>query len=856
MVTKCSGGMKMYEPIAIIGMGCAYPPNAFDPEKFFENMMKQKEGVREVGDSVWKVENYFDKDKKQEDKTYCKYSAYLDTLPDVTNLLNDFQLEEKEFANLNHTQKLVVYTILQSLQMANYHLKEFDMAGLFIGNMLGDMDVPNYFLKSRGKEYIKSVEKIFGKQGEKISLSEAEKEAFFEQLQMQFDSSEKENIYPSTLVDDVAGFLGINGVKMVIDSACSASILAIDEAIKQIHSCEINCAIVTGVLGNMGVSGNVAFSKIGGLSDKEARPLDKGAKGLIPGEGAGTLLLKRLTDAVRDNDQILSVIRGTGTSSDGKGQSIYAPSSEGQYRAMKKSLDRAEIGMESIDHIELHATGTAVGDQVEMRAILKLCSELDDPIRLTIGSIKSQIGHSFSAAGMANIIKVIQAMKKEKIPAVMHYEELPSEIARNNPPFFVNKEPIEWEKSPENPRRALVNAFGFGGINANILLEEYDATYHSQLMTKFTSRRNKEENHYAIVGVGAITDYNQNFLNWNSHSTKKRPFEFPISQFKIPPKVLNKIDKSQQAVLLAANEALNGVAEFDSERTGIFVGSTLGLKKAYESDLRIRSVVYSQLLRKILAKYQIPDHSFKEILEDFKRPFETIREDSLPGFMDNIIAGRISNLLDIRGPNVVFDAGRDSFYAALLQGLLALDRGECDQILVGGANYNDMPEFIELFKRYSGDERETRNGASFFLIKREQDVMKDEFVFAKIGKPTLTHGLKEKSTVENDYSYLGAQGSFDLLEGILKRSDTCLRISNSKKEKGFELGICPSEYVFQKKNKFHTLFIHATDINELLYKLEQKREDGDRANLAVVYHDSEDLKGKMELIKKMSEKEK
>ncbi len=270
---------------------------------------------------------------------------------------------------------------------------------------MGDEAFSDYSINLRAQEFYH----YLNNDPEYLRLADDTKEEirhkFFKVVDEKFKKLDKENyesILHSALGKAVCNFLGVKGSAIIVDSACSAGVLVIDEAIKHLQNNKLKTCITSAVLGNMNVTGNVAFAKIGGISPSHSSPLDHKANGLIPGEGAGTIILKSLENAIKDGDRIYAVIRGVGSASDGKGKSIYAPSSLGQVTAMRKSLLRAGLNPGEIEYIETHATATPVGDKVELNTLKMLYENEDLPKQsVALGSIKSQIGHSFSVAGMA-----------------------------------------------------------------------------------------------------------------------------------------------------------------------------------------------------------------------------------------------------------------------------------------------------------------------------------------------------------------------------------------------------------------------------------------------------------------------
>lgn len=847
----------MYEPIAIVGCGCLYPPDSFSLDKFFENVINGTEGIREIDKSFWEPEKYYDLDSKVADKTYCKQSGYLDSFGVPTELLSEINISKEVYNSFNRTQKMVLNTILQALSSASYSLEDIKNSGLFIGNMLGDPVTADYILYKQGGKYQRIADKKLSNKSLTKELN-TWSDQFRRKLNQKFNNSNElsKTAFPSALASEIADALNLNQISMVVDGACSGGLIVIDEAIKCIHQNKIDLCIVTGVLGNMGVSGNVAFSKIGGLSDKPSIPLDEMAGGLTPGEGAGSIIIKKLKNALNDGDTIYGVIRGSGVASDGGGQSIYAPSTRGQHAAMRKSLDRANMTMRDIDYVEMHATGTPVGDKVEVRSILQLCEEDAIQIPVGIGSIKSQIGHSFSGAGMANLFKVLLAMKEKILPPTHKFNSLPHELGDVSHFVYVNSKVKEWETRSDNPRRALVNAFGFGGINANILLEEFKREYHHELIDSYKNniQNLQVSRKYAVISYG--------YLDEDSITDD---FVFPFIKFKIPPLILNKLDEAQQMGLLAVSNALERTEiTMPKEKTGIFVGSIFGLKNAYFSDLRIRSVEYTTILKEILGD-TLSDKEYQDLEEEFKSKFETIEEDTLPGYMDNIVAGRIANHYDTQGINATYDMDVGSFVAALHQGLMSLNNSDNDLIIVGGVNCNDMDEFNQIYREAGSNSSTVKKGACVFIVKREEDVQPNDKVYAYITEPKFNKtSVKKNQNKEMDY--MGATEAFVLLENIIKSNEhkkSIKHLSSTLSGRSFTYHIIPEccKDSFVEQDKYFTFYTEDTNLPVLIQSLEKiyskkelpQRDSMEESQVAIVFRDYEELADQINFLKKINQ---
>ncbi|MGE0536997.1 MAG: beta-ketoacyl synthase N-terminal-like domain-containing protein [Pirellulales bacterium] len=270
-----------------------------------------------------------------------------------------------------------------------------------------------------------------------------------------------------------ANRLNLRGAAYAVDAACASSLLAVEQAVWRLRTGQSDLAVASGLFLSMTPSFLYVFTRLGALSPtRTIRPMDRRADGLLVGEGGGAVVLKRLEDALRDGDEVYAVIKGVGSASDGKDVDVLAPASGGQIRCLENAYRDADVDRDSISLLELHGTGTIVGDQVEIETVKSFYGRSDrPPTARAMGTVKSMIGHTMPAAGMAAFIKGALALSNKIIPPSLHCEQPREELA--DCPFYVVTQTRPWIHNPAlGPRRAGVNAFGFGGINAHVILEE------------------------------------------------------------------------------------------------------------------------------------------------------------------------------------------------------------------------------------------------------------------------------------------------------------------------------------------------------------------------------------------------
>ncbi|MBE0478692.1 SDR family NAD(P)-dependent oxidoreductase, partial [Candidatus Aerophobetes bacterium] len=280
----------------------------------------------------------------------------------------------------------------------------------------------------------------------------------------------------------VANRLNLGGSNFTVDAACASSLAGLEVGIKQLQAGDCDVALVGAVDGTTHAFAYLAFSKTYALSPRgHARPFDDSADGTVISEGAAVLILKRLDDAKRDGDDIYAVIKGIGSSSDGRNRSLVAPHPGGEISALKRAYQDANIDPVSVELIEAHGTGTAIGDKVEIDSLCQVFQNANSfSQRCAIGSAKSMIGHCKAAAGMAGLIKTALALKHKVLPPTIGVDKPNSLVDFKKTPFYINTQSRAWFKNRSAyPRRAGVSAFGFGGTNFHVILQEYTHDFGS-----------------------------------------------------------------------------------------------------------------------------------------------------------------------------------------------------------------------------------------------------------------------------------------------------------------------------------------------------------------------------------------
>ena len=461
-------------PLAIVGIGCLFP-GASDPQTYWTNIRDGVDAITEVPPTHWNPDDYFNADKHAPDMTYARRGGFINPV-DFDPLL--YGLSPKNIEATDTTQLLGMVVARQALLDAGYATgrdsndgKPFDRnrTSVILG-VTGTLELVIPLGARLGHP-------IWRKALADAGVDQTVAEEVVERISAGYVPWQ-ENSFPGLLGNVAAGRIAnrfdLGGTNCVVDAACASSLSAIHLAALELYSGRSDMAITGGFDTFNDIFMYMCFSKTPALSPTgNSKPFDSNGDGTILGEGLGAIVLKRLADAERDGDNIYAVLRGIGSSSDGRGNAIYAPSANGQTRALKNAYREAGVSPATIELVEAHGTGTRVGDAVEAEALSSVYREAQaEGSWCAIGSVKSMIGHTKAAAGVAGLIKVAMALKHKVLPPTIKVAQ-PLEILNpGTAPVYVNTLKRPWIGSPAHPRRGAISAFGFGGSNFHCVLEE------------------------------------------------------------------------------------------------------------------------------------------------------------------------------------------------------------------------------------------------------------------------------------------------------------------------------------------------------------------------------------------------
>ncbi len=471
-------------PIAIIGMSAVFPESK-NMQEYWDNIVGEVDCIINVPPSRWNIEDYYDPDPLKEDKTYCKRGGFI---PDIDFDPMEFGLPPNILEVTDVHQLLSLVLAKEVLRDGGYREASEELrqnTGVILG--VGGGQKAMIPLVSRLQYPV--WERVLKNSG----ISDSDTEKIVAKIKKAYVGWE-ENSFPGALGNVIAGRianrLNLGGTNSVVDAACASSLSGIRMAMSELLDYRADMMITGGVDTDNSPYMYLCFSKTQAFTKNErSKPFNADSDGMIMGEGIGMLLLKRLEDAERDNDRIYAVIKGLGSSSDGRFKSIYAPRPEGQRLALERAYKDANIDPSTIELLEAHGTGTTAGDLAEVSALKDYFGQHDQKKQhIAMGSVKSQIGHTKNAAGAAGIVKVGLALYHKILPASINITEPNKELDLENSPFYLNTKVRPWiHNTTKYPRRAGLSAFGFGGTNFHFILEEYQSTPPQHYRLHFVS---------------------------------------------------------------------------------------------------------------------------------------------------------------------------------------------------------------------------------------------------------------------------------------------------------------------------------------------------------------------------------
>jgi len=718
--------MDLDRTIAIVGMGCAFP-KAHSPEAFWELIREGRDTVEPAPAERWGVppQSLFEAGDPRPDKVYALNGCFVDQAALALDY-DALEVEADDIESLDPLFKIGLYAAQQAWRDANTENVDPSRVSVLIGNIVLPSDKTSEMCRQ-------SVGRAF----ETEVLGEA----------LPFQAPDARNRFAAGLPAGlIAKALGFGGGCVTLDAACASSLYAIQRAAETLREGRADAVISGGLSRPDCLYTQMGFSQLRALSGKGfSTPFDVTADGLIVGEGAGLFVMKRLGDALAHGDTIYGVLAGSGLSNDRDG-SLLAPATEGQLRAMRQAYAEAGWQPDQVSMIECHATGTPLGDRVELESLKTLWTDAGEARQAVIGSVKSNIGHLLTAAGSASLMKVLLAMKHETLPPTARFEKAPEDIALEASPFRVLRTAEPWPAG--SARCAAVSAFGFGGINAHLLIAQWldESTVPAAAPPKV------DRVDIAVVGIashfGAFTgqaELTKALLGLEITPPEAEPLphlgmddpemtrlegfpieglDVPLGAFRIPPNEQKEMLPQQILMLDLASKAIADASldRDDLGESGVFLGIGLDPNTA---NFQLRWFLEQNAERWWQARHpgtsQPPPADWLAALKASLGP--ALNANRVIGNLGGMVASRVAREFRIGGPSYTLSSEETSGLAAVEAAFRALREGRIRLALAGAVDFACDARNAVHWQRETG--MPTCDGGAVLVLKRLDEARRD-----------------------------------------------------------------------------------------------------------------------------------
>lgn len=802
------------QKIAIISTSALFPGSS-TPEEFWQNLIQEKDltGHATTADFGENPESFFQAEKGTEDRCYSLRGGYIrDFQFDPTG----FELPASFLAKQDKLYQWSLYAAKEALRAGGY--LDDKEARAKCGLILGNLSFPTGSShKLISEMYVDTMQSNLRELLDDPTLD----------IQTHKQANPENGVLDYTPSEMVSEALGLQDSHYALDAACATSLYAIKLACDELVTGKSDMMLAGAVSASDQLFIHMGFSIFHAYAPRGKKfvPFDRESAGLVSSEGAGMVLLKRLEDAERDGDDILGVIGGIGLSNDGRGKFLLSPNPKGQQLAFERAYEQGNISPKNTSYLECHATGTPLGDVTELNSVADFFAQHDT--KPLLGSVKSNMGHLLTAAGMTGLLKVLMAMQKGTIPPNINLSEplLPDTHWKDGAKLITKQ--TAWT---ETDKQGGINSFGFGGTNAHMVVQNY-----LKNQTQSTSTfKPVELQPMAVVGMEAyfgdcrglddfyatIYDGKQHFRELPSRRWKgiennsdllkrygfsdgKAPrgayiddFEIDLLRYKIQPKEAERMHPQQALMLKVADDAIKDA--------GLTEGQNVAVLVAMETELAIHQClarwdVEWQVKDALKASnIELTDEQEEELIKLCKSSVYFREGKTAPseftGFIGNLIASRVAALWDFSGPAFTVSCGEQSLFKTLEIAQNMLSQGEVDAVVVGAVDFAGGIENV-LLRNQKDAINQSENpsisfnkddsgwligeGAGAIVLKRVEAAKEDKIytVIDEIGKA--------ESADNFDYLELAATGiegqdAAELKQILENKTDTSVALGSVK----------------------------------------------------------------------------
>jgi len=704
------------ENIAVVGIANLFPGSQA-PDQFWQQLLERqdcrsKATKRQMGVDPAKYTGQ----KGDIDKFYCIHGGYIN---DVDFDATGYQLGADYLCGLDELNQWSLYVTKTALMDAGYwNSPALANCGVILGNL-------SFPTKSSNHLFMPLYHTVVDNALKSLLHPDFALSNFTKHRPVHPDNALVAG-YPAALLAQAAG---LGGSHFSLDAACASSCYSVKLACDYLHTGKADMMLAGAVSGADPMFVNMGFSIFQAYPGNNIHaPFDKNSQGLFAGEGAGMMVLKRHSDAVRDGDHIYAIIKGGALTNDGKGEFVLSPNTKGQVLAYERAYDNAGVAPQDVDFIECHATGTPKGDNVELRSMETFFSRVNN--KPLLGSVKSNLGHLLTAAGMPGMTKAMLALDKGVIPATINLNE---PLQSKNGYFGGDNMPtstVPWpQKTNGTPRTAGVSVFGFGGSNAHLVLQQ--AT--NELQGSFKKARAPEP--LAIVGMdahfGRASDLNQFKQLINSDSTTFRSlppqrwkgmeqdgqvmqalqlsqppqggyvedFDIDFLRFKVPPNEQDQLIPQQLMMMKVADNAAKDAGLKEGANVAVLVAMGLELElHSYRGRVNLTTQIEQSLLQQGVSLSEAQRQELTNIAKDGVAFSAQLNQ--YTSFIGNIMASRISALWDFSGPAITVSGEENSVYRCVELAQNLFQTSEVEAVIIASVDLAGSLENITLRQHY------------------------------------------------------------------------------------------------------------------------------------------------------------
>jgi len=710
--------------IAVVGISTLFP-GASTPESFWQNLIDNQDSTSDATHEQMGVDpkDLFAAQPNEEDKYYCIRGGYIRDFSPSPELLG---CTSEEFAQLDDVNKWSLHVAHEALKDSGYlgDGEALQNCGVILGNL-------SFPTKSSNQLFVPIYHQVLNRAIVELTGDESFVLPRFTGPHAVTREAGLIAGYPAGMIGDT---LGLGGTRFALDAACASSLYSTKLACDYLRTGAADLMLAGAVSAADPMFVNMGFSIFQAYPENGiSAPLDQRSQGLFAGEGAGMLVLKRYEDAVRDGDTIHAAILGGGLSNDGKGQFVLSPNPRGQVTCFERAYENAGVDPSTIDYIECHATGTPLGDKVELTSMETFFTPNTDHPAPLIGSVKSNLGHLLTAAGMPGMTKVIEGMKHDLIPATIKVEEPQVSPGKQFSGSQIVSANQPWPLSDDSEaKRAGVSVFGFGGCNAHLVFEEAKTTDNAQQETTPQSL-----SPMAIVGMDTyfrgcdglsafdrtIFDGDQHFTSLPSKRWKGleedpgilealgvserdairgsfiEDLDLDFLHFKIPPNEDDRLIPQQLILLKVADRALQDAKIESGGNVAVLVGMGIELDV---HQFRGRVNLQTQFPEAWKNASKSPDESDRLALEEIVKDslHESAQLNQYTSLIGNIMAARVSSLWDFTGPAFTLSAEENSVFRCLEVAQLLFETSDVEAVVVAAVDLSGSMENVLLRQQF------------------------------------------------------------------------------------------------------------------------------------------------------------